>query len=420
MNFLRACLGLVFLMLATGCVPMENLTKTTEDVKPTGYVQQRMNKGYVESGVYPKDIMKTLAGFDRKSGKMTNENYVTLGEAWGHHMASVAVVEKDINNKHYNLFTYFLLGKDLPANLSFEYFNIHRDMKKSFQHGFRQGYGERNADLVLGVNLKEAARLKALDSAILLMDVYREKVISDALATSQFKREWRRILTETLHTFEEITAEGSPAESMAFLESFPSEYNKELEALLFCLDPKNRNITCDLRPTSRHTEVLTQDDIHKLLYEGYTTREDMKKVLGKDMLYRTVNIHINDEKNHENTFFQFNKSINDNQASPLMISDSNVQNSVLSGGGIVEQINKVSWLFVGQEMGRKFNHNLITRHDLVEWIKRARSIMESKSGENYYLTTIRLVRDGFIHEKGYGPGGEMEWQRIAQEVGLQL
>ncbi len=420
MDIFRVSFCLVLLMLGTGCVPMENLTRTSEDVKPTGYVQQRMNKGYVETGVYPKEIMKTLSGFDRKSGKMTNENYEKLGEVWGAHMASIPLAEKDINNKHYEMFTYFLLGRNLPANLSFEYFNIHRDMKKSFQHGFRQGYGERNSDLVLGVNLKEAARLKALDSAILLMDVYREKVISDALATSRFKKEWRTILLETLHTFEEITSEGSPAESMAFLESFPTEYNKELEALLFCLNPKNTNVNCDLRPTPRRADVLGLDEIHQLLYEGYTTREDMKKVLGKEMVYRTVNIQINDEKNPENTFFQYNKSQNDNQASPLMISVANVQNSVLSGGGIVEQVNKVSWLFVGKEMGRKFNHNLITRHDLIEWIKRARSIMESKSGDNYYPTTIRLVREGFIHKEGYGPGGEMEWNRIAQEVGLQL
>ncbi len=138
------------------------------------------------------------------------------------------------------------------------------------------------------------------------------------------------------------------------------------------------------------------------------------------MKYGVMNVQIDDTNRPENTYFKFSSSKRRNQSSPLMLSDSNITNRILHGDGLVEQVNKISWLFVGQEMGREFNHNLVSRQELVEWIKRARSIMESKSGDNYYDTSMRLLRDGFQSPEGYGPGGETEWKRLREETGIKI
>ncbi len=410
---------LVVCAVLTGCETLA--VQQTPVGVDSGYISQRNNLICKKRTAYPASIVKVVGKYVRSGKSLTVENYETIGNVWGVYMAEVAKLDPNVNNEKNDIFSCFLFGEDISAGLSFDYFGIHRDMKKAFQAGFREGYAERNSDLVLGVNLNEAARLKSQDSAVRLMDVYREKIIADVMATSRFKREWGQIMDETLGTFEEITAEGSPAESRAFLSSFPNEYESELKALTDCLE---RNISCDLRPSLKKRKSeneLSAFEINEMLAEGFSRKDKDVKILNRSMHYELMTVHINDEDRPENTYFRYSSSKRKNRSAPMMISDANVVNQILKGDSLAEQINKISWLYVGQEMGRKFNHNLISRQELIEWIKRARSIMESKSGDNYYDTSIRLLREGFQDEEtGYGPGGETEWKRIKKETGLSL
>jgi len=421
--FKRLGMGLATIIVVVVCGNISQafaagFKKKSEDNRT--YIEERKESVCKSSNVYPKEIVSATKKISRRGDNITVENYKVMGNAWGQYMAEVAGQSPNVNNKHNELFSCFLYGNSFGKGLSFDYFGIHRDMKKSFQSGFREGYGERNSDLVMGVNLNQAARLKARESAVKLMDVYREKIIADVLATSRFKVDWGEIMDDTLRTFEEITAEGSPAESRAFLSSFPDAYENELSVLSKCLE---RASVCDLRPDAQKIEearAIAMSDINRMLEEGFSTTSNEVNVLGSVMKYDVMDVEIDDADRLENTYFKYNRNSKTNRSSPLMLSDSNVTNRILHGAGLVEQINKISWLFVGQEMGRKFNHNLISRQNLIEWIKRARSIMESKSGDNYYSTSIRLLRDGFIGENGYGAGGINEWKRLREETGLKI
>ena len=414
MRHLKVVALILTIAFLSGCVPsqLSQITTSTKTNIAPSYVEERRSKNFEEVGPYPSEAENKL----RKTKEFTNEDYQQLGEIWGKVMATVAKTKRDINTEHYALFSQFLFGKDLQQYNNFEYFNIHRDMKKAFQTGFRQGYGERNSDLVLGVNLKEAARLKALDAAIRLMNVYREKIIADVLATTTFQTEWKEILNETLSTFEEITAEGSPAESRSFLSTFPAMYENELDVLISCL--KGEIIPCDLTTRKEASNPPTYSEMKEMVDEGFDATKETRRILNKQMEYANLQFHINDEDEDKNRFFQYSQITKKNENKPLMIADANVNNKILRGDGLVEQVNKISWLFVGQEMGRKFNHNLISRQELIEWIKRARSIMESKYKDNNYPTSIRLLRRGF--NKGYGAGGENEWNRLKKETGLKI
>ncbi|MFT5612035.1 MAG: hypothetical protein ACI9WC_003597 [Arenicella sp.] len=405
----------------TGCETLPvNLGAAPSKQTTVAYVAERKKNMCVSQDQYPETVIKLVSKYSRSDEKLTVEEYGVIGNAWGVYMSEEAQLKSNINNEPNVYFSCFLFGDSFGRGLSFDYFGIHRDMKKSFQAGFREGYGERNSDLVMGVNLNQAAELKSKDSAIRLMDVYREKIIADVLATSRFKKDWSDIMDETLRTFEEITAEGSPAESRAFLSSFPAQYEKELVVLTACLERKN---ACDLRPDAvkrRTDSLIPMSDINEMLEVGFSKSTKEVKVLNRGMNYGVMTVHINDKDRPENTYFKYSSSRKKNQSSALMLADSNVSNQILHGDGLVEQVNKISWLFVGQEMGRKFNHNLISRSELIEWIKRARSIMESKSGDNYYDTSIRLLRDGFRGDAGYGAGGKKEWERLKKETNLNI
>ncbi len=420
MKYLKISIGFVVVVGLAGCESMPTSLEYTSKKAPpsSGYLAARQGNICRLTG-YPPEVVSMVSKFSRGKDKLTVENYELLGKTWGAYMSEEAQRNSNINNEEVPIFSCFLAGDKLSdRGTSFDYFGIHRDMKKAFQTGFREGYGERNSDLVLGVNLNQAARLKSRDSAVRLIDVYREKVISDVLSSHRFNNEWEQIMDETLGTFEEITAEGSPAESRAFLTSFPEEYEKELTALTRCLEGKE---ICDLRPDrekKKEEYMIEKETVYQMLAEGFTSESETKKVLRRPMNYDVMTVHIHDTDRIENTYFKYSKSKKRNQSDELMLSDSNIVNTILKGDGLVEQINKISWLFVGQEMGRKFNHNLISRQELIEWIKRARSIMESKSGDNYYNTSIRLLRKGF--QQGYGAGGENEWARIKDETGLKI
>lgn len=408
----------ISMLVQAGCALVEKEPEPDPPPVEVGYIEERRGSTCSSSSNYPSAVMAPLRGF-HQVGKLSVENYDAIGKAWGIYMADVAKVTQNVNNRETDIFSCFLVGYGLPESAYFDYFGIHRDMKKAFQSGFREGYGERNSDLVLGVNLNEAARLKALDAAVRLMDVYREKIVADVVATSRFKRDWGNIMDETLGTFEEITAEGSPAESTAFLSSFPVEYESELNALTSCLEHSGE--ACDLRPNlkkKKKESEITVNEIYAMLTEGFSREALTQSVLKTKMTYSAMTVHIDDEDRVENTYFKYSSKKKKNLSSPMMLSDAQVVNRILRGDGLVEQINKISWLFVGQEMGRKFNHNLISRRELVEWIKRARSIMESKSGANYYHTSVRLLRDGF--QEGYGSGGVTEWGRIREETELDI
>ncbi|MEA3358606.1 MAG: hypothetical protein U9R17_04260 [Thermodesulfobacteriota bacterium] len=102
------------------------------------------------------------------------------------------------------------------------------------------------------------------------------------------------------------------------------------------------------------------------------------------------------------------------------MASSNMETDVLTGEGLVRVFNNASWLEVGKEMGRKFNHNLISRAELIEWLRRARSIMQFKGNRDIenYNTSIRLLREGFMSShKGYGKGGLIIFNRLAKDAG---
>ncbi len=409
---------IILVIILAGCNQQGGYILSKQSVKQTAPGEKARVQGEDKGSLqYPVEVVAMLQKINRVKGGISVKNAEDYGRIWGSILKQQAESEQKtaIESEADPLFISFLLGEDGNTENKFDFFNLPKELKKSFQLGFRQGYEDRNGDLVLSLNLLEAVRRMAAKGAAQLMKIYQEKIIADIVFTNRFKKQWRESMHEVLETLEGLTAEGSPAETAAFLSAFPLEYEKELSNLIKCL---NGYMRCDLKVGGELMKSFSSDDIYGMIREEDELRftESSKNILGTNMGYAVMNYRINESEDGVNTYYKYSRKKKANQEALLPLTDSHVENSVLHGEGLGEQLNKISWLYIGEEMGRKYKNSLVTMDEMLEWLRKSRSIMESQSVEGFYDTSIRLLREGF--QIGYGPGDDKEWKRLADEINL--
>lgn len=108
------------------------------------------------------------------------------------------------------------LVESLIKSDSLDYFNVHSDIKEAFKKGFRIGYEERIADLVLGPHITEAAALIGVNTADDFINVI-----------SAFEIGWAKDLRNAVDVFIVLISEGSQADREVFIKKFTDKYNEK-------------------------------------------------------------------------------------------------------------------------------------------------------------------------------------------------
>jgi len=107
---------------------------------------------------------------------------------------------------------------------SLDFFWVHSDLKDAFKKGYRLGYQDRTADLVLGPNLTAAAARIGNITAGKFVQVIET-----------FETDWAATLKRAIDVFITLISEGSQADREEFIKKFTNEYtakyNKTREML---------------------------------------------------------------------------------------------------------------------------------------------------------------------------------------------
>lgn len=103
---------------------------------------------------------------------------------------------------------------ELVNEKSLDYFWIHSDLKEAFVKGYRLGYQDRTADLVLGPNVTAAAQLIGRLTGDRFVDVI-----------NTFERGWAETLKRAIDVFITLISEGSQADREKFIAQFIEIYS---------------------------------------------------------------------------------------------------------------------------------------------------------------------------------------------------
>lgn len=129
---------------------------------------------------------------------------------------------KNISLKPGEIDTAFINALIDPNNLDF--FWVHAELKDAFKKGYRLGYQDRTADLVLGPHLTTAAAK--------IGNLTANRFVN---TIETFERDWAAHLKRAIDVFITLISEGSQADREEFIKNFTTEYsakyNKTKEAL---------------------------------------------------------------------------------------------------------------------------------------------------------------------------------------------
>jgi len=103
---------------------------------------------------------------------------------------------------------------ELVNENSLDYFWVHADLKDAFVKGYRLGYQDRTADLVLGPNVTAAASLIGKLTGKGFVDVI-----------SAFEQGWAKTLKRAIDVFITLISEGSQADREKFIVQFIDVYS---------------------------------------------------------------------------------------------------------------------------------------------------------------------------------------------------
>lgn len=106
-----------------------------------------------------------------------------------------------------------------PSEGGLDFFWIHADLKEAFKKGYRLGYQDRTADLVLGPYLTEAAARIGGDSASNFVNV-----------VNTFERTWAEGLSRAINVFVTLISEGSQADRERFIRNFEKVYDEKYQS----------------------------------------------------------------------------------------------------------------------------------------------------------------------------------------------
>lgn len=104
-----------------------------------------------------------------------------------------------------------------PNNL--DYFKVHSDLKEAFKKGFRLGYEDRIADLVLGPHIRKAAAE---------IGEYTSRNFVDVITA--FEEGWACTLKNAVDIFIVLISEGSLADREDFINAFTVIYRQKYDA----------------------------------------------------------------------------------------------------------------------------------------------------------------------------------------------
>lgn len=162
-------------------------------------------------------------------GCVTVDQFIKREETYVRTVASYEEYGRKWGTKHWNekltpgkidpLFVEALIDPD-----RLDFFWVHSDLKDAFKKGYRLGYQERTADLVLGPNLTEgAARIGNITASKFVKTI------------ETFESEWAETLKRAINVFITLISEGSQADREEFIRKFTDEYaakyNKTREML---------------------------------------------------------------------------------------------------------------------------------------------------------------------------------------------
>lgn len=99
-----------------------------------------------------------------------------------------------------------------------DFFNVHSELKDAFKKGFRLGYEDRTADLVLGPHLTEAAARIGAETSQKFV-----RVITD------FEEGWASTLRNAVEVFIVLISEGSQADREIFIQKFTNVYTEKFD-----------------------------------------------------------------------------------------------------------------------------------------------------------------------------------------------
>ena len=152
--------------------------------------------------------------------KMNSNDYEEAGKTWGKRLYNdnnpALKPEDGVDGPVSQEFICDIIGNDKRG---IKFFDIHSDLKEAFRKGFREGYPDRIADLVLGPHLQRAAKIIGFQQASDFT-----KVVND------FEHGWAETLGKAVNTFVVLIAEGSQADREKFIKGFTRVYKKKWEA----------------------------------------------------------------------------------------------------------------------------------------------------------------------------------------------
>lgn len=132
-------------------------------------------------------------------------DYEKAGLWWGRHHWELSLKAGNIDE---------LFVKELVNEKSIDYFWVHSDLKDAFVKGYRLGYQDRTADLVLGPNVTAAAQLIGMLTGDRFVGVI-----------TTFERGWAETLKRAIDVFITLISEGSQADREKFIAKFIDIYS---------------------------------------------------------------------------------------------------------------------------------------------------------------------------------------------------
>lgn len=138
--------------------------------------------------------------------------YEEAGKWWGERHRKNATKPGDVSDDA------FVESLSDPSEGGLDYFWIHADLKEAFKKGYRLGYQDRTADLVLGPYLTEAAAKIGGGSAANFVNV-----------VNTFEKNWAEGLSRAINVFVTLISEGSQADRERFIKSFEKNYDEKYQ-----------------------------------------------------------------------------------------------------------------------------------------------------------------------------------------------
>lgn len=221
------------------------------------------------------------------------------------------------------------------------FFGVNTDLKEAFKKGFREGYQDRTADLVLGPYLQKAGGIVGDMTALGFVSII-----------NKFEKGWKVTLERAVNVFIELIADGSQAEREQFIKDFIKQYKKKYLA--------NREIITTGIP-------LTSEGGTQLFLDPKRTQSAL---------------------------------------------------NIPSDKAIKDEIYYQTFVVMGDEMGRRYSHNLISHEDLVDWLRRSKLAlnMDSDSIDNrLILHNLNAVKKNFA--SSYGIDGGNVFNELKKEAG---